>query len=183
MRTLVALAVALSGAVSAGCGVNPQELEAFDVILARARDCTLTGAAGRDCTDEAVLAQQRVKGRWIFEHAAADSFTLTTEEGTTLAGIHFADDARVLNEAPCIGEGGICYFARRRFESSDSTGCTSFGELVVILRRGDDTTINGVVADVSGTDQECGTSTVLDRQDNVVGTRVAEPARAREVAE
>jgi hypothetical protein len=176
MRALLLLPLLTS------CGVAVQPLEAFDVVLAPVRDCTLTGAATRDCVDDSLLAQRRTRGRWVFEHAADSSFTLTTEQGTTLAGIHFNDDARVLNEAPCIGEGGLCYFARRRFESSDADGCTAFGELVAILRRADDSTVTGLVADVSGTDQDCGTSTVVERQELVNGTRVDEPAQAREVA-
>lgn len=164
-----------------GCGVSVKPLEGFDVVITPNKDCTLTGATTQDCVDEAVLAQRRTRGHWIFEHSTDEAFTVTTEEGTTLPGITFYDDGFVLNEAPCVGEGGLCYFGRRRFESTDDrdNGCTSFGESVVILLRQDDGTFAGLFNEIQGTDQDCGTSTVLQRSFNVTGTILPEPSQPR----
>lgn len=172
---------ALLLALAAACGVSVEPLEGFDVVISPSEDCTLTGATTRDCVDESLLAQRRTKGRWIFEHTNDDAFTVTTEEGTTLPGITFFDDGIVLNEPPCVGAGGLCYFGRRRFESTDDrdNGCTSFGESVVILLRPADGTFTGLFADTQGTDQDCGTPTVVQRRANVSGTLLAEPSTPR----
>lgn len=163
------------------CGVAIRPLEGFDVVITPTEDCTLTGATTRDCVDAAELAQRRSKARWIFEHSSDDSFTVTMEQGTTLPGITFVDDAFVLNEPPCIGEGGLCYFARSRFESTDErdNGCTSFGEIVVILLREQSGAFAGSSTDTQGTDQDCGTSTVVQRRFTVTGTLLAEPSQPR----
>ena len=168
----------------AGCGISVQPLEAFDVTLNPTQDCTLTGSTSRDCTDAAQLALQQTTGRWIFEQEPAQSFTLTTEEGITLPGIIFNDDGLVLNQDPCLGAGAgaICYFARRKFESVDArnNNCTRFAELVAIVRRVDDGNFAGVLSDTQGADQSCGTSTVIQRIDNVAGKKAPEPSLARE---
>ncbi len=186
MSSRLALSLAVLGCAAAGCGINVQPIEAYDVVLQPTQDCTLTGSTSRDCTDDADLAAQQTKGRWVFEAGPAESFTLTTEEGFTLPGIYFPDDATVLNEAPCIGTDGssLCYFARRKFESSDdrNNGCTTFGELVAILLRTDAETFSGVVSDTAGTDQNCGTSTVVQRINAVSGKLSAEPSLARQEA-
>lgn len=182
IRTLtLAIFVLVLAPTAIGCGVAVKPLEAFDVVISPSEDCTLTGATTRDCIDAAVLAQRRTKGRWIFEHTNDDAFTVTTEEGTTLPGITFFDDGVVLNEPPCVGAGGLCYFGRRRFESTDDrdNGCTSFGESVVILLRAEDGNFSGLFADTQGTDQDCGTSTVVQRRFNVAGTLLAEPSQPR----
>jgi hypothetical protein len=177
-RRLTAPLLALLGV---GCGVAVEPLEGFDVVVSPTEDCTLTGATTRDCVDAALLAQRRTKGRWIFEHSKDEAFALTTEEGATLAGITFLDDGVVLNEPPCIGAGGLCYFARRRFESTDegNNGCTVFGETVVILLRLEDGTFSGILSDTQGTDQDCGTSTVVQRRHSVTGVLVQEPSPPR----
>ena len=164
----------------AACGVSVAPLEGFEVVIRPSQDCTLTGATTRDCVDEAVLAQRSTKGRWIFEHSTNDAFTVTTEEGITLPGITFFDDG-VFSEAPCLGEGGLCYFGRRRFESTDDrdNGCTAFGERVVILLRQTDGTFTGQLVDTQGTDQDCGTSTVVQRRSALTGTLLAEPSQPR----
>lgn len=156
-------------------------LEGYDVVRQPIVDCTLTGATSRDCVEDDELAQQRVRGRWVFEHAPQESFSLTTEEGITIPGIWFDDDTLVLNEPPCVGEGGLCYFARRKFESIDERqeGCTRFGELVAILRRAPEGGIAGIIGNQNGTDERCGTSTIVQRIDEVVGVPVEEPALAR----
>jgi hypothetical protein len=166
---------------SVGCGVAVQPLEGFDVTLTPTTDCTLTGATSQNCIDPIILAQQKTRGRWIFEHSVDDAFTVTLEDGVTVAGILFEDDGIVLDEAPCEGLGGLCYFGRRRFESTDdrNNGCTAFGELVLILLRGEDGTFRGITASTEGTDQDCGTSTVVQTRADVVGTRVEEPAQPR----
>lgn len=178
-------ALALASLLAVGCG-GPAPLEGFDVVITRAEECTLTGATTRDCVDPAILSQQRTRGRWIFEHGPDSTFLVTTEDGITIPGIVFDDDGQVLVEPPCNGlTDGLCYFGRRRFESTDdrNNGCTSFGELVIILLRARDGTFNGIVADTSGTDQDCGTSTVVQTRDDVAGTLVEEPVRPREIEE
>lgn len=168
-----------------GCRPALAPLQGYAVVRQPIVDCTLTGATSRDCVEDSVLAQQRVRGRWIFEHAPQDSFTLTTEEGVTLPGIFFDDDGVVLNEPPCVGEGGLCYFARRQFESVDERqgGCTRFGELVAILRRDPEGNLAGILGDQNGTDERCGTSTIVQRIDDITGTPTDEPALARPTEE
>lgn len=173
--------VLLSAAIGVGCGVAVAPLEGFDVVLSPTEDCTLTGDMTRDCVDAALLAQRRTRGRWIFEHSQDDAFAVTTEDGATLAGITFLDDGLVFNDPPCVGAGGLCYFARRRFESTDDrdNGCTAFGETVVILLRLEEGTFSGVLVDTQGTDQDCGTSTVVQRRCDVAGVLVKEPSPPR----
>ena len=167
--------------LAAACGPSPQPLEAFDVTLVPTRDCTTTGATSQDCTDAATLAQQSIAGRWILEHGASESFTLTTEEGITLPGIDFNDDGTILNQAPCVGQGGLCYFARRKIDSVDphNNNCQKFAELVAILRRTDDASFSGILSDTQGSDANCGTSNVIEHVSNVNGKRSGAPALSR----
>ena len=170
--------------LASACGPSPQALEAFDVVRKPTQDCTLTGATSRNCADDATLGAQQRTGRWIFEHAPAETFTLTTEDGFTLPGIYFNDDTTILNQDPCVGGGGLCYFARHKFDSVDpkNNNCAKFGEVVAIMHRADDTHVTGVFSDTSGTDQNCGTSTVVQKIDAVTGERTSQPALAREEA-
>lgn len=178
---LLATSAGLTLLVLAGCRPSLAPLQGYDVVRQPIIDCTLTGATSRDCVEEGELAQRRARGRWLIEHTPQDTFSLTTEEGITLPGIWFDDDGQVLSEPPCVGEGGICYFARRKFESVDERqgGCTRFGELVAILRRETEGTIAGIIGDQNGTDERCGTSTIVQRIDDVTGTPTDEPALAR----
>jgi hypothetical protein len=183
MRLVLALSLL---ALGVACGISPEDLESYDVTINPTQQCTLTGSTSRDCADPTVLAQQHTTGRWTFEHAPAQTFTLTNEDGFTLPGIWFYDDATVLNQAPCVGanDGSLCYFARRKFESTDprDNGCTKFGELVAILLRTSNDEWNGIVSDTSGTDQDCGTSTVVQNVNNVSGKKAAEDSLARQEA-
>lgn len=156
-------------------------LQGYDVVRQPIIDCTLTGATSRDCVEDAELARRRTRAHWVIEHGPQESFTLTTEEGVTLPGIWFDDDGVVLGEPPCTGEGGICYFARRKFESVDDRqgGCTRFGELVAIMRRDLEGTVTGIIGDQNGTDERCGTSTIVQRIDDVTGTPTDQAALAR----
>ena len=168
--------------LAAGCGVSSKPLEGFDVAIVPTRECTTTGATSQDCTDPAALAQQSTTGRWIFERAPAQSFLLTTEAGFTLPGIYFADDIQTLNQAPCVGAGGICYFARRKTDSIDpnNNNCNKFTELVAILRRTEEGSFSGILSDTQGSDASCGTANLTEHVSNVTGKRADEPALARE---
>lgn len=185
---VVAIAVGLAAALG-GCGVSVEPLEAFDVVIVPAVDCT-RNASSQQCVEPDVLAEQRLKARWVLEHAADSTFSLTDHQGTTMTGVTFGDDGQVPNldqivdGQPCQGEGGLCYFARRRFESTDDgdNGCTHFGQVVALLRRLPDGTFTGRVSDLQGTDEDCGTSTIVERVQDVTGTLSAEPALAREEA-
>jgi hypothetical protein len=178
-------AALVAAAALCACGVAVEPLEAFDVVLVPAVQCT-RNASARDCVDPAVLAQQRIKGRWIFEHAPQQTFALTTEKGTSVTGVSFNDDGQltnldqILEGQPCKGEGGLCYFARRRFESTDpDTGCTRFGQAVTVIRRIADGTLVARIGEIQGTDEQCGTSTVVERVHDVTGVLSDEPALAR----
>ncbi len=175
LSTSAALVLLATGA----CAPALAPLQGYEVVRQPIIDCTLTGATSRDCVDEAELAQRRTRAHWIIEHTPEESFTLTTEEGVTLPGIWFTDNGRSLNEPPCTGEGGICYFARRKFESIDQNDCTRFGELVAILRRDPEGAVAGIIGDQNGSDEGCGTSTIVQRIDDVTGTPTAEPALVR----
>src|SRR5205823_2511927 len=109
------------------------------------------------------------------------------DDGITLPGIYFNDDATILNQQPCVGQGGgaLCYFARRKFSSSDpkNNGCTKFGELVAIMLRTADTKFAGELTETNGTDQNCGTATVTQNISSVDGTRATDPSLARDEAE
>ena len=173
--------MALALLALSACRPTLAPIQGYDVVRQPIVDCTLTGATSRDCVEDSVLAQQRVRARWVFEHEPQESFTLTTEEGVTLPGIWFDDDGVVLSDPPCVGDGGICYFARRKFESADprQDDCTRFGELVAILRRDYEGAVTGIIGDQNGTDERCGTSTIVQRIDEVTGTPADEPALAR----
>lgn len=182
----VALLVASLAAALTACGVAVEPLEAFDVVLVPAVDCT-RNASSNQCVDPEVLAEQRVRGRWVLEHAPGQTFSLTDHQGTTLTGVTFNDDGQLANldqilaGQPCHGEGGLCYFARRRFESTDNDdgGCTRFGQVVTVLRRLPDGTFSGRLGELQGTDEQCGTSTIVERVHDVTGTLSTEPALAR----
>lgn len=176
-------ALVLLGAGACRPGLAP--LQGYAVVRQPIIDCTLTGATSRDCVDDSELAQRRTHAHWVVEHTPEETFTLTTEEGVTLPGIWFDDNGTVLNEPPCTGEGGLCYFARRKFESVDAreNDCTRFGELVSILRRAPDGTIAGIIGDQNGTNERCGTSTIVQRIDDVTGEPTAEPAPVRDEGE
>ena len=178
---LLATSVVLAPLVTGACRPALAPLQGYDVVRQPIIDCTLTGATSRDCVEDAELAQRRTRAHWVIEHQPQESFTLTTEDGVTLPGIWFFDDGVVLNEPPCSGEGGVCYFARRKFESVDDRqeGCTRFGELVAILRRDSEGTVTGIIGDQNGTDERCGTSTIVQRIDDVTGTPTDEPSVAR----
>lgn len=166
---------------ASGCAVSTRPLEGFDVVIVPTRECTTTGATSQACTDPSSLAQQSVTGRWILERGASETFSLTTEEGATLPGIYFSDDAITLNQAPCVGAGGLCYFARRKVDSTDpkNNNCQKFAELVAILRRTDETTFTGILSDTTGSDANCGTSNVTEHVNNVTGSRTEEPSLAQ----
>jgi hypothetical protein len=172
-------------ALASACGIPVQPLEAFDVVIRPNTNCTLTGSTSQDCTDPEDLEQQTITGRWVVEHGPAGAFTLTTEEGQSLPGIYFNDDGFVLSQAPCVGQGGLCYFARDKHESIDdrNNGCREFAESVVILRRTDEVTMSGIFNDTQGADEACGTSTVVVKAADVELTRADEPALARKSAE
>jgi hypothetical protein len=177
MKSLVAFLLLL-----AGCGQSVPQIQGYGVTRTPTVDCTLTGATSQACIDPEALAQQKLIGRWIIERQPQDSFTLTTEDGLTIPGIFFPDDGIILPEPPCEGLGGLCFFARRKFESVDArdNNCTKFGELVVILRRVDDGTFTGVFADQSGSDENCGTSTIVQRIYDVTGVPDEEASLARQ---
>jgi hypothetical protein len=163
------------------CGFAPERIEAFDVVLVPQEDCTVIAAVGA-CVDPALLAQRQTRARWIVEHAQDGTFLLTTHEGATIPGVFFNDDDDVFNEAPCVGDGGLCYFARSRLESTDerNNGCTTFSEFTIIMRRSDREAVEARVLDVRGTDQDCNAPTVLQTSTRVNGTLAVEPARTRE---
>ncbi len=179
--TLLGISAVLVPLAASACRPALAPLQGYSVVRQPIIDCTLTGATSRDCVDEDELAQRRTRAHWVVEHTPDETFTLTTEEGVTLPGIWFDDDGRVLNEPPCTGEGGICYFARRKFESVDArdNDCTRFGELVSILRRAPDGTIAGIIGDQNGTDERCGTSTIVQRIDDVTGAPTTQASLAR----
>ena len=164
---------ALAGAVLClgllgGCAAS---IEAFAVTLRPTLRCNLTGGTSLSCADTADLDAQRTRGTWVFEHGANRTFSLALERGATLVGVSFFDDGVTLAEPPCDGQGGTCYFARRRFESVDAnTGCARLGELVVIVRRSDEDTLEGIVSDALSSDERCGTSTQVIAQDTVEGS-------------
>lgn len=184
-RTIAGGALMLLGLLQ-GCGVSHEDLEGFQIVRTPVSDCT-RNASSSVCVPPEDLAAQRVVGRWIIEHSPGSTFSLTTEEGTSITGVTFDDDGELTNleqilpGQPCRGTGGLCYFARHRFESTNDqdNGCTRFGQLAVLLSRQADGTFLGRVGNIQGTDEDCGTSTVVERVEDVTGTLAASPALAR----
>lgn len=176
-------------AILSACGDDASRLVGWDVELVPTLDCTLTGQATRDCSDPAVLGQTRVTGRWIIDDdkgapgfgGGAHAFTVTTETGITLAGLAFPNDNSFIQAVGCAGEGGTCYFARHRTDSLDpnENNCRRFTELVVIVHTLDDKTYQGLLSDVAGLDQACGTPSATELVHSVTGTRVEDPVLAR----
>ena len=180
MRSVVAVVVVVAGVA---CG-GPPPLQGLDVTLVPTSECTLTGAASRDCEDTAVLAAQKTVGRWILERDEdGQNISITTHEGRTLTGLLFNNDGSVLSADGCAGEGGKCAFTRRRFTSTDANnlGCTRFGELIAMghFDPDDDAHFVGVFSDVNGNDDACGTPTVNEVVFAVDGVVVDDPVFAR----
>lgn len=176
-----AVCVVVIGLSACGSG---DRIQGLDVTLVPTSECTLTGAASRDCEDEALLAAQSIKGRWILERGDdGTSVSITTHEGRTLAGLLFNNDATVINAAGCAGEGGTCAFTRRRFTSTDENNldCTRFGELIAMGHFDEDDAdhFEGVFSDVNGNDEACGTPTVNEVVFSVDGFVVDDPVLAR----
>lgn len=175
-------AIAVACALTAGCGPGP--LEAFDVAIVAALECT-RNASSQQCEDPEALAQQQVTGRWTFEHGANETFTLVDHEGRSVTGVTFPGTLETLDQVlpghPCIPEEGLCYFGRRRFQSSDpdNNGCTRFGQFAVVLRRNLDGTFVGRTSDITGFDERCGTASVTERIEDITGALAPEPSRAR----
>jgi hypothetical protein len=185
-RSLV-LAAVVAAASLAGCGVDTKDLEAFEVTITPALDCT-RNASSNSCVDEDVLAAQRTKGRWVIEHGPGLTFLATLEEGESITGVYFSDDGQltenlntILNGQPCQGAGGLCYFGRQRFTSTDpdNNNCTRFGELALVIHRDTDDGFVGRIGDTRGSDDLCGTATVVQRVEDVTGTRAINPAPGR----
>lgn len=169
--------------VGAACG-EESPLTGIDVTLVPTSECTRTGTSNLDCEDEALLAAQSVKGRWILERGGDNSSaTLTTHEGVTLPGLVFNNDNSVLTAAGCAGEGGTCAFTRRRFSSTDQNNldCTRFGELIALghFEEDDPAHFVGILSDVNGNDEACGTPTVNEVVFAVDGFVVDDPVLAR----
>lgn len=165
-----------------GCG--PATIEAFDVAVTTVRSCT-RNASSQQCVEPRTLAAQRMLGRWTVEHSGNDTFSLTDHRGDVVTGVTFRGlvgnlDA-VLEGQPCLADQGICYFGRRRFQSTDpdNNDCTRFGQFVVVLRRDDDGAITARTSSLTGTDDRCRTSTITEQVEDITGALSPEPSLAR----
>lgn len=191
------LLVVTCGAALSSCGpAGVVDLRAIDVTLVETERCTLTGQASRNCTDPAELATTSTSARWIvsvsrdqtsnWNGSSNATITLTTDDGRTLPGLMFDNNATTLNTTGCTGEGGDCVFARRRFSTSDiNTGCETFNELFVVghFDVDDERQFSGQYTAVAGANEACGTATVNDSIFSVVGVVVDEPVLAVEEAQ
>lgn len=177
------------GSALGACGGSSTgvELQGLDVTLVQTEECTLTGQASRNCTDPAELGLTSTSARWIVSTSGDGvTLTVTTDDGRTLPGLRFANDATSLNTAGCAGEGGECVFARRRFSTSDvNTGCETFDELFVVghYTLDDDRVFVGEYTAVAGATEGCGTATVNESIFAISGTVVDQPVLAIEEAQ
>jgi hypothetical protein len=148
--------------VATGCGPHLEPLEAWDMTMKRVRACSVVGEGQENCVPEDELDRRVLKGRWIVEHTPDQSFSVTLENGATFSGITFADDGATLEEAtpPCLGNGGLCYFARDRslsFDENDNS-CGRMSEHTVVMRLTEEEgsrKLEAVVRDLSLVDRNC----------------------------
>ena len=169
--------------VAAGFGcADASRLVGLDVTLVPTLECTLTGTNSRDCEDPAVIGARSVTGRWILEKGDDSLVSITTHEGSTLTGVEFENDGRVIATDGCAGEGGTCAFTRRRFSSTDANNqnCTRFGEIIAVghFDVDDANHFVGVFSDVNGNDEACGTPSISQSFFSVDGAVVDEPVLA-----
>jgi len=173
---------------SAACGSGTEVgIDALDVTLVKTSECTLTGQATRNCTDPAVLAATSVAARWIIQTGGdEDAVTITSHDGTTLAGLAFPNDLRTLETPGCAGEGGSCIFVRRRLSSSDvNTGCVTFDELFIVGHFPDDDERHfiGSFNAVAGANEACGTAITTETITAVDGVLAEQPVLALQEAQ
>jgi hypothetical protein len=182
-RPTPAFAILTAVVVPLGCG-GGVDVNGYDVIIQQTTQCTVTGAAARNCEDPAVLGQTTLQARWFLETAGdGSSVTVTTHEGRTIPGLTFTNDGAVINTDGCAGEGGRCVFVRRRFEANDpNTGCATFGELIFVGHFPPDEPehLVGRFSDVAGNSEQCGTPTINEVAFSIDGTRVQQPALSLE---
>lgn len=179
----------LACAAATGCLPSLEPIEAWAMTLSRIRECTFVSPGAPQCAADEALATRSVTGRWVFEHGDALSFSVTLETGATLAGIYFADDGTGFEEpeAPCFGEGGICYFARDRFTLSDGEeGCRSGGERKIVARlfevdgvRQLEAVVSDVVQELGVVEDVCNILSQVDSIDSGTGVFQPEPSLAR----
>lgn len=178
-RHTQAFAILIAVVVPPGCG-GGVDVNGYDVTIQQTTQCTVTGAAARNCEDPAVLGQSSLKARWFLETADdGSSVTVTTHEGRTIPGLLFDNDGSVIATEGCNSEGGRCVFVRRRFQANDeNTGCATFGELIFVGHFPPDEPdhLVGRFSDVAGNSEECGTPTINEVAFAVDGTRVEQPA-------
>ncbi len=181
---MVAVAVVVVG--GAACGIDLAPREAWQMTFSTEKDCSFVGVGAGQCADATQLAQTTTHGRWVFEHGSDDAFTVNLDDGRTLAGIDFQDDGRTLQPptAPCLGQGGICYFARDRSASVDpnDNNCARIAEFLMIARLVDDNgtrKLTASLSDRSFRDEACGTPSGQERVVNGVGVFQADPAAAQ----
>ncbi len=183
-RTSALVCSALAAALT-GCG-GGVDVTGYDVTIQQTSQCTVTGAAARNCEDPAVLGQTSLAARWFVETADDGvSVTVTTHEGRTIPGLLFDNNTNVINTEGCAGEGGRCVFVRRRYQTSDvNTGCSTFGELIFVGHFPPDApqSLVGRFSDVAGNTEECGTPTINEVVFSVNGTQVEQPAQSLEGA-
>jgi hypothetical protein len=176
-------------AAGAGCLPSLEPIEAWAMTLTRIRECTFVSPGAPQCAGDEALAARSVSGRWVFEHGAAQSFSVTIETGATFAGIYFADDGTGFEEpeAPCFGEGGLCYFARDRFTLADGEeGCRSGGERKIVARLSEvdgerqlEAVVSDVVQELGVVEDTCSILSQVDSIDSGTGVFQAEPSLAR----
>lgn len=180
---VAALAMAMTPACGSGTDVG---IDALDVTLVKTSACTLTGQATRNCTDPVELAATTVKARWIIQTSKdKSSTTVTSHDGTTLAGLAFDNDGVTLSTPGCEGEGGSCIFVRRRTSSSDvNTGCVTFDEIFLAGRflPDDERRFIGNLNAVSGANEACGTAITTQTITSVDGVLAEQPVLALEEA-
>ena len=183
---LVVAALAMTTSAACGNGVEVG-IDALDVTLKKTSECTLTGQATRNCTDPAELALTTLRARWIIQTASdEDSVTVTSHDGSTLAGLAFTNDGTILSTPGCEGEGGQCLFARRRLSTSDvNTGCVTFDEIFVVGRfpSDDQRHFIGNLNAVSGGNEFCGTAVTTETISAVDGELVEQPVLALQEAQ
>ena len=184
---LAAVVAVVAVVVGTSCGPSYPEIIGVDVTLVKNADCTQTGQGPPSCVPAEDLARNVTKGRWLIEiEPDQSSATVTTQDGRTLVGLTFPNDGAVIVTDGCAGEGGDCVFVRRRFDSTDANNnnCRTFGELVAVghFPPDDPEQFVGVLSDINGVTEACGTPSTNQDAFAVTGTRVAQPVRSLEEA-
>jgi hypothetical protein len=178
--------VVVGGVVALALGACAPEttLTAYDMFVTPFSSCTFRATAPPTCADEATLRATLGRVRWVVDDRDDQSFLVTTDDGSSIAGMRLPNDGASLSAPGCGGEGGTCLFARRMTTTIEpESQCQVFAIRAIFVHTTDDgRTLRGEAFEQAGTGntqtQPCATSTATEVRAELIGFREDEPALA-----